>query len=217
MSLILDALRKMEEDRKSRRSAAQDIRPEVLRYRVAIKPQEEKPYLLVVVALVLLAAGTGAGLFLRGSGRTISPATAPAVAPAALPEPLVARPAPAIAVPPSQPVDYASPVQSSGSRRRGRKPAAASAVPTEAAGLQQSQPQHRDATGDLPTLPEISVSGIAWQDERSLRRAVLNGALVGEGAEVAGARVVEIRENRVRVLRGGQLFDIVFSSGQSSR
>jgi general secretion pathway protein B len=74
-----------------------------------------------------------------------------------------------------------------------------------------------EAAGELPTLPDISISGIAWQDERTLRRAVLNNALVGEGAEVAGARVVEIRENRVRMMRGGQLFDIVYTAGQSPR
>ena len=62
---------------------------------------------------------------------------------------------------------------------------------------------------------DISVSGIAWQDERSLRRAVVNGALVGEGAEVAGARVLEIGEDRVRLSRGGQVFDAVFASGFS--
>ena len=75
----------------------------------------------------------------------------------------------------------------------------------------------REAPEELQGIPEISISGIAYQDERSLRRAVLNGALVGEGAEVAGARVVEIREHKVRMSRGGQLFDVVFSSGLHSR
>jgi len=59
----------------------------------------------------------------------------------------------------------------------------------------------------------ITVSGIAWQDERYLRRAVINGALVGEGAEIQGAKVVEIRENRVRFNRGGEIFEVVHSSG----
>ena len=87
----------------------------------------------------------------------------------------------------------------------------------EAAGMPQAAQPRRDALEDLPGLPEITVSGIAFQDERNLRRAVLNGSLVGEGAEVAGARVVEIRENKVRMSRGGQLFDVHFSSGFHSR
>lgn len=64
---------------------------------------------------------------------------------------------------------------------------------------------------------DITISGIAYQDERRLRRAVLNGALVGEGAEVAGARVVEIKETKVRLSRGGQVFEVHFSSGLQSR
>jgi general secretion pathway protein B len=59
---------------------------------------------------------------------------------------------------------------------------------------------------------DISISGIAWQDERSLRRAVLNGSLVGEGATVSGARVVEIQETRVRMSRNGRLFDLTLGS-----
>jgi general secretion pathway protein B len=48
------------------------------------------------------------------------------------------------------------------------------------------------------------VTGVAWQDERGSRRAVVNGLLLGEGAEVSGARIVEIRPDRVRFSRGGQ-------------
>jgi general secretion pathway protein B len=57
---------------------------------------------------------------------------------------------------------------------------------------------------------DLLVSGIAWQEERKLRRAVVNGSLVGEGAEILGARVVEIRENRVRFSRGGKIFEVVY-------
>jgi general secretion pathway protein B len=35
---------------------------------------------------------------------------------------------------------------------------------------------------------------------------------VGEGAQVAGARVVEIKEDRVRLSRGGQTFEVQLSS-----
>lgn len=253
MSLILDALRKMEEDRKSRRSAAQDIRPEVLRYRAAIRPQQGKSYLAAAIGLVLLAAGIGAGLFLKGNGGGSSSASAPAppivqVAPQAPPAsvsqataasqavpPLQAAAAPAaapampsqtaapapvpllppasaIAAPASRPVADTVPTRGADARRS-RKSAAAAAVAPERVETMQPQQQHREAAEELVTLPEIAVSGIAWQDERSLRRAVLNGSLVGEGAEVAGARVVEIRENRVRMSKGGQIFEIVLSSG----
>ena len=64
---------------------------------------------------------------------------------------------------------------------------------------------------------DISISGIAYQDERRLRRAVVNGVLVGEGADIAGARVVEIKESKVKLFRDGQMFDVHFTSGLSSR
>jgi general secretion pathway protein B len=251
MSLILDALRKMEEDRKSRRSEALDIRPEVLKYRAAPKPQQAKPYKLPVVAAVLLAVGIGAGIFLRGSGSTklsqheasntpateaqtpampqtapaapvapaapaapVSAATPPIVmerpaapaAPAMQPAPTVAPPAAPIAQPVSQPVAAVSDV------KKGRKRTASAMARQEAAGVSQPVSPRREYSSEpLPSLPEVTITGIAWQDERSLRRAVLNGSLVGEGAEVAGARVVEIRENKVRLSRGGQLFEVIMS------
>jgi len=76
----------------------------------------------------------------------------------------------------------------------------------------------RETAAVTQTAPaDLTVSGIAWQDERRMRRAVLNGTLVGEGAEIAGARVVEIREDKVRLSRGGQVFDVPLSSGFSPR
>lgn len=58
----------------------------------------------------------------------------------------------------------------------------------------------------------LTVSGIAWQEERSLRRAVVNGSLLGEGAEVAGARIVEIGERRVKFSQGGRTISVSLSS-----
>ena len=46
-----------------------------------------------------------------------------------------------------------------------------------------------------------------------MRRAVINGSLVSEGAEVSGAKIVEIRENLVRFSRRGRTFEVIYSSG----
>jgi general secretion pathway protein B len=58
----------------------------------------------------------------------------------------------------------------------------------------------------------IVISGIAWQEEHALRRAVVNGALLGEGAEVLGATVVEIREKSIRFKRDGDSFEIPYAN-----
>lgn len=55
---------------------------------------------------------------------------------------------------------------------------------------------------------DIKVSGIAWQDERSARRAVINGFLLKEGSSVAGARVMEIQQDRVRFSLAGRNFEV---------
>jgi len=248
MSLILDALRKMEEERRSKRSAAADIRPQILRYRGSAPPERTgRPYLAVVAGLLLVSAGVGAGFLWKGKddGTAVVVAAAPAqellpaappAAPAlpAVPLPPVSQVPPAAqaqaappavtvapaAAAPSQPaaaaaVQPAPPAAAAeaGARaprgKRGRKGTTAGAVAPGAA----SQPQP-SASEELGSIPGIAISGIAWQEDRSLRRAVLNGSLVGEGAEVAGARVVEIRENKVRMSRGGQYFDVPFAAGQ---
>jgi general secretion pathway protein B len=209
MSLILDALRKMEQDRKSRSGAALDIRPEVLRYRVAAQPQRSRPYLPVALGIVLLlACGIGAGFFLKGKGTATVPQEIAPVTQVAPVVPAVA--APAVEVPPVQPLEPAA-------QNQVRQPVAAQIPARPEPANAQPKPQHREAVAPPQAAGDITISGIAWQDERTLRRAVLNGTLVGEGAEVAGARVVEIREDKVKLSRGGQVFEVLLSSSFSSR
>jgi general secretion pathway protein B len=253
MSLILDALRKMEQERKSRKGAATGIRAEVLRYRAAVQKPQAKPYLVAGVAVSLVFAAVGAGVLLKrgaevqatrasqgaqgSEGAQQDQAPAPAAAPvpvATVPVATVAVSAPpetrspaaaaqTAALRPEAPVAApapAAPVASKAARKAVGKAvgAEAGAGRVEAAARPKAQPLPREAAPEPhAVLPDITISGIAYQDERSLRRAVLNGALVGEGAEVAGARVVEIKENKVRMSRGGQFFDVIFSSGLQSR
>lgn len=211
MSLILDALKKMEQERKARQGGGIDIRPEVLG-RPAPEPQRRpwgKPAILVVAGIAILGAGVGAGIALkketpdksaytslsqvRNGARAVGEeAAVPIVPPSPPPEPEETPPAPA----PPKPAPLPAPV------------AVPPPVPT---------PVQRPSVAEQPTdsgYPGagLIVSGIAWQEERSLRRAVVNGNLVGEGAEVAGARVVEIGERRVKFSQGGRTISISLSS-----
>lgn len=205
----------MEQERRSRRGSAQDLRPEVLRYRMATQPKQPSRYPLVIVGVLLLSAGIGAGFVLKGNkdeavsqakqefaagapAPTPSPVEAPAVVPPAS-EPAADEPAA------SQPL--AAPVVAEPASPRPR-PAAVPSAPAPAAAMAPREDAAAQAGG-----ADITISGIAYQDERRMRRAVLNGVLVAEGAEVAGARVVEIRETKVKLSRGGQLFEVPFSSG----
>ena len=267
MSLILDALRKMEQERKAKQGAAQDLRPEVLRYRSRIEPKRGR--LPVLVSLFLVAVAVGAASFYigkRDAGKyqlqhqafqepgppatsslppaPLSPVEAGPTAPlqqpsAALPpvaesvpaSPLSSRTGAATDVAPSgvrggEAVDSFIPVTSTSRTKQGATAAAnrssatlleaekAAAAKHAQVPVQEARARRREATEVEQSAPaDITISGIAYQDERHLRRAVVNGTLVREGEEIAGARVVEIKEHKVRMSRGGKLFEVPFGAG----
>jgi general secretion pathway protein B len=194
MSLILDALRKIELERKAKRQSSQEIRTEVLNYR-GITPPKEKTLIIPITAAVLLAFLAGASFFyfkktdppkidsppqretLRQETTRITP-----------PQPL-------------QPPPPELPAQKN-IHREVNSATTPVKQSTEVVTIEQ-----KNGDGGL------TVSGIAWQDERSLRRAVINGFLVAEGAEIQGAKVIEIKESRVRFNRGGEIFEVAHTSG----
>lgn len=59
---------------------------------------------------------------------------------------------------------------------------------------------------------DINLSGIAYQDERRDRRAVVNGFLMQEGGVVSGAVITDIYQDRVRFTQGGGTFELTLSS-----
>jgi len=68
----------------------------------------------------------------------------------------------------------------------------------------------RKLTADQIIAPpaDVVLSGIAWQEERRARRAVVNGFLMQEGGLVSGARIVEIYQDRVRFTLSGKYFEL---------
>jgi general secretion pathway protein B len=51
------------------------------------------------------------------------------------------------------------------------------------------------------------LTGIAWQDDRKNRRAVVNDLLVGEGTVIAGVKVLEIKPTLVRFEKMGIVYE----------
>ena len=203
MSLILDALKKLEQEKAARRTRQMDLRPAVTGRR---PPPAASPWrlpLLIAGAVAVTVAATVAvmGLF--------SPATPPAApSPAEVqgethrtPEPPSSPPAPAPDTPAVPPSSHAIP------------PAPAQTAP-QAALPRPALPRPKSAPPEPagPAPADIRVTGIAWQDERATRRAVVNGALLGEGALVSGAKIVEIRQDQVRFSRDGQTFAVTITS-----
>ncbi len=194
MSLILDALRKMELERKAKRQNSHEIRTDVLNYR-GTAPASDKSRIAWIALLVVIASAAVSGIYFFTRPDTRSRESVKSA------EPLQQEPPTAIAqqpfqLTPAQPLQK-NPLPEGKSLKGSQGPAGKSLKPVQKSGDEG-----------------IAVSGIAWQDERHLRRAVINGALVGEGAEIQGAKVVEIRENLVRFSRGGELFEVIYSSGR---
>lgn len=99
-------------------------------------------------------------------------------------------------------------------------PVVSSTVSSEEDNEQQSERRHtpkrptasartpQPVVQTSPPPPDILVSGIAWQDTRSARRAVVNGFLMQEGNSVLGARITEIHQDKVRFSKDGRVFDV---------
>jgi general secretion pathway protein B len=208
MSYILDALKKIEHEKNrragpgGRASISGDLFQE--RSRPATRGGIWKVVLLVVVASLVTGAGTW--FVLLGNNRknvaVVRPVSPLAPVPVSPPivTPVVPVPvhsatvtAPPAAVP-------AAPNAGSSARevRRSKQQIKA-----------QQPPQYPKQTVQNVQAPaDIKLSGIAWQDERAARRAVINGFLLKEGAVVSGAKINEILADRVRFLTAAGQFDI---------
>jgi len=188
MSLILDALRKIEQERRTRRQGVMDIRADVLNYRgnTAPPPKSRLIPLLGLTLFVIIAAVTFYILkpgqpVLEGGRITPAPTVPLPVQTATTTEPPSVVSQPTVKEPPKAAV---SPVLAP-----------------------------KPTTSALEGDENMVISGIAWQEERSLRRVVVNGVLAGEGAEILGARIVEIREDRVLFSRSGRNFEVTYAGG----
>jgi hypothetical protein len=163
--------------------------------------------LLVAVSLVACAA---TWFVLRGSDKK----SAAVISQVALPQ----TPAP-ISVPIATPV-IPAPVQSQpvpvGASTA--SPKKIEAVPVGDSAEPNVQRSNKRIKAELPSPKQpaqivqapadIKLSGIAWQDERAGRRAVINGFLLKEGVVVSGAKIIDIQADRVRFSSSVGQFEI---------
>jgi general secretion pathway protein B len=227
MSYILDALKKLEHEktRKNRGTGMTTISGALFEQELHKSSATAgwKIVLAVTAAVVLTFGATW--YVLRPATMREMPARRLAVAvPSSAPVSTDVPPAAPAPADPVAAVNPAQPVQPR-SAERGSKTAAPDSATTapEAAAVQATkQIQHVRAkerpaqklSGDqLTAAPAgITLSGIAWQDERSARRAVVNGFLMQEGGVVSGARITEIYQDRVRFTLSGTYFEIPLTS-----
>ncbi|MCL2760157.1 MAG: hypothetical protein FWD70_00710, partial [Desulfuromonadales bacterium] len=210
MSLILDALRKMEQEKAKKNQDKADIRPDVLRYRGnARKSSNNKGIFIAIGIVVLILIIAVLWLLLSVSKKhkairqqplatNLSQQAAPAIrppqpqaAPVQSTAPPVQSPAPPQQTSKLTVVKVIPPAQSQSPTQRTSKLTVTKVIHSAAQPAPHPKPAHvkqpeKPAPQVTASVPAgITVSGIAWQDNRRLRRAVVNGSLVSEGRLIA--------------------------------
>jgi general secretion pathway protein B len=192
MSLILDALKKMEQEKVRRHAKSVELGSAIFQERTPARGSRWRTPTLLAGAVVTTAASMY--LFMNsGSGKTPKPPVEPAPVVQAAPSPPPYEPAPPATIEPLQPAPL-PPAQA---------PAPLAAPPA----MPVPSPSVTAAAQS-----DLVVNGIAWQEERSGRRAVVNGLLVAEGDTVAGFRIRQIHPDKVIFNSGGYNVEIMHST-----
>lgn len=218
MSYILDALKKIEHEKNRKSSGGRiSISGDLFQERKQIAAKAGAWKVVALIAAVSLLASAGTWFVLKGSSTRKAavirpsapqpsvPVTQPVVTPPA-PVPIRAEAKPVVAPPAAPPVAVSAP-------QKQREAAGKDAPPGRDARRQNNRIKAQPAAQQPPAQSvqapaDIKLSGIAWQDERSSRRAVINGFLLKEGAVVSGAKISEILADRVRFLSAAGTFEI---------
>ena len=221
MSYILDALKKIEQEKNKKAAPAGRINISGDLFNERTRPKSTASRWKVVALIVIASLVTGAGtwLMLRGGGKRRAHSSRPVVSHSATP--VMPAPAPAAPVRIPQTPDVVVPVAPPAAPVRpeakvaNTEKAAVSALPVQPKKTPKSQ---RAATPPTPVAQtiqapaDIKLSGIAWQEDRAARRAVINGFLLKEGSVVAGAKITGIQSDSVRFSSAAGTFEIRLNS-----
>jgi general secretion pathway protein B len=221
MSVILDALKKLDREKSSRRSGTGNIAVEILRPDLP-RPGKRIPLYAAIALLTSIAtAAITYGVIVKGGFLSKSPPPA-AINPAepsqqAAPVPIPSEPAldtrdQVSPVPPKiqSPVKSKKPAATPGENKGDEKKISRSVSPKEAdIPLEKTKvlPEHTPK-GSATTSPSLNITTIVWYEEPSKRFAMINGVIVTEGSVIEGMKVEEIHPDRVRLLHKDQHFEI---------
>jgi general secretion pathway protein B len=217
VSSILKALRKLEEEKSRSREGTPDIARDILKR----GPRRKAfPWMTFASVAVLVLAFALTGYILMGKSEFPEPPQAQAIhemPPAQSPAPAVSSSEQKNAL---QDVSAPAPPTAAARKTPTKVPAgpAWSAEPKAAPEPVKTAPAPRPAAKEIvDPLPALTLTGIAFQEDRESRLAVINDLPVMEGTVIAGARVVEISEDRVRFNYSGRSFDVLLDGPVSAR
>jgi general secretion pathway protein B len=199
MSIILDALKKLDREKVAKRGGTVNIASGILLQERSRRRLLSVPVMAVIftalAAVVVTYYWTDTALSPPAESKPASTSPAPAVqaTPAAPPLPPVAKQEPA-----AGPVPPAAEAKKPVDTPRARTPAVMETV----------KAPEKNANTAASTRPALKVSGIVWQEERPARRAFVNEIRVREGDMIKDVKVVEILPNQVRFSQDGRVFDV---------
>jgi general secretion pathway protein B len=218
MSSILEALKKLEDEKAARQSGAGHIAGKVVKSGRRAK-QHPKWMLPAGMAAVAAVAVLATYILMGGiSTRSGNPQPAPSVQRQPESGLTLQRPAPTAttaAIPAGRKRSLPhSPATSPA--MEAPAPAAATRLPQEGAAFQvKPAPSLQPAV--TPGLPVLQVTGIGWQKDNANRLAIVNGRPVVAGNVVEGAKVEEILPDRVRFSINDRSFEIAVGSGYGEK
>jgi general secretion pathway protein B len=215
MSLILDALKKLDREKAARRNGSANIAVEILQTN---PPRPAKKMLRYFAALTITAAAAACVTYALIAGFGIMSKSSP---PATI-NPPPARQA-ASALPSQEPAvnsredmsKATAKVEANVVGKESATPPVAKKARRDTVAKEQGtvreparEPAEQAPKASAAPPPAMKLSGIVWQEEPSERRAMINGHIATEGSLVEGVKVVSIHPTRVRFSHNGKSFEI---------
>ncbi len=223
MSSILEALKKLEDEKTARLNGAGNIAGKVVK---SGRRPRQRPGWLLPAGMACAAATAAAATYMLmdvysiGKGPAHPPAPAPlsrpqsvATPPGAPVQPVQTITAPPVAPEPAPDLPHAAihdKIVTSPSSQVVRKKGMVNMTPQRQIKEPVKDEKHviPPQPAALPDLPRLKVTGIGWQKDGVDRVAVVNGRAVYEGAVIEGAKVQEIFPDRVRFSFADRTFDV---------
>ncbi len=219
MSVILDALRKLDREKSSHRGGTGNIAVEMLR------PDQSRPWkkiALYAIPVSLTAIVAAAVTYVLMSEPVPLPRPSPPVPvshPAPIEEP---APAPVSREPVPKAQDEISrlpqkiestvvskPTETSPGEKKIERNVISEGTDTTHGSTKKALEHAQKGPAAAP--PSLAISAIVWYEDASKRFAMINGMISTEGSLVEGVKVEEIKPTSVRFSHNGQYIEIPIS------
>jgi hypothetical protein len=230
MSVILDALRKLDRERASRQSGKANIAVEILTPDLPRRGKRILFYFAAVslaTAVITYAVMVELGFLSKPSppAPVNPPSPSQLVSPAPLPreqvpsgQDQVSRVRPKIQTPVKSQPSAESKASAKGETPAESRIPATSLDEEEEEEMEVDVPRRKIKKTAEPipkksaTTPQsLRVSGIVWHEEPPRRLAVINGMIMTEGSVIEGVKIEEIYPTGIRLSQEGRLFELSLS------